>query len=198
MYSLKFYTGDYRDRQEQTNSDCAICYVEHHFNSCVNPDVGYTVVIVGSNASKTSRDWGRYYAKSVSEEFGTRLAGDRGIIVGGYGGRGNANIRHTRMPAILVEPLFASNPTHAEIIRSTSGQERLARALVDSISTFFPSGGLVAFSVGHKYKRTNPNDRGAKVLGGGWEADYAEMVLLTAATMLRGVPEHIPPGPKSR
>lgn len=184
MHKVEFYTGDYRERQREANSDGAVCYVEHHFNSCVNPGVGYTVVIVGSNASRTSRDWGRFYAELVSAEFGTRLGGDRGLVVGGYGGRGNANLYHTRMPAILVEPLFASNPVQADLIRSDSGQERLARALVDSIRRFLPSGGLVAFSVGHKYKKSNPNDRGARLHGGGWEADYAEKVLLKAGSML--------------
>jgi len=188
MYSVKFYKGNYRDRQSAANADRAICYVEHHFNSCGFPEVEYTVVVVGSNASRTSREWGRWYAHAVSKEFGTTLGGDDGIKVGGYSGRGNANICHTRMPAILVEPLFASNPDHAAIIRSDEGQERLARVLVESIRTFFPAaaGGLVAFSVGHKYKRSKPNDRGARLHGGGTEADYAEKVLIKAAAVLEG------------
>lgn len=91
------------------------------------------------------------------------------------------------MPAILLEPLFASNPRHADIIRSDEGQTRLARILVESIQRFLPDGGLVAFSIGHKGKRSRPNDRGASVLGGGMEADYAEIVLKKAQTMLGAV-----------
>ena len=41
------------------------------------------------------------------------------------------------MAAILLEPLFVSNPRHAEIVRSEDGQMRLARVLVDSIKRFF-------------------------------------------------------------
>ena len=88
------------------------------------------------------------------------------------------------MPAILVEPLFASNPDHAAWIRSEAGQDRLAQILADSIRRCFPDGGRLAFSIGHKYKTTSPNDRGAAVHGGGTEADYAEIVLGKAAALL--------------
>ncbi len=91
------------------------------------------------------------------------------------------------MPAILLEPLFASNPQHADIIRSDRGQTDLARILVESIQRFFPNGGLIAFSVGHKYKESNPDDRGADLAGGGSEADYAEKVLNKAAVMLKAI-----------
>ena len=80
--------------------------------------------------------------------------------------------------------MFASNPQQAEIIRSDSGQDTLARILAESIRRFFPAGGLVAFSVGHKYKTSSPNDRGAVLAGGGTEADHAEKVLKKTATLL--------------
>lgn len=91
------------------------------------------------------------------------------------------------MPAILLEPLFASNPQHADIIRSDDGQARLALILCDSIQRFFPKGGLIGFSVGHKYKPRNPPDRGAAVAGGGWEADFAEAVLQKAEAQLKQI-----------
>ncbi len=189
MYTVKFYKGDYSKRQRDVNQDNAVAYVEQHFNSSSSRTASYAVVVTGSNASWTSKNWGRWYAKAVAAHFGTRVAGDDGILVGGWNGRGDGNLRHTNMPAILLEPLFASNPQHADIIRSESGQSALASILVDSIRRFFPDGGLIAFSVGHKYKQRNPNDRGAALAGGGMEADYAEKVLEKAADMLRGA-EH--------
>jgi hypothetical protein len=96
------------------------------------------------------------------------------------------------MPAILLEPLFASNPAQAEIIRSESGQTLLAQVLVESIYRFFPEGGLIAFSVGHKYKTSKPNDRGASLAGGGTEADYAEKVLQKAKEILENSDNSIP------
>jgi hypothetical protein len=85
------------------------------------------VVIVGSNASSTSRNWGRWYAKAVAEQFGCRVGGDGGILVGGFDGRGDGNVKHTRMPVALLEPLFASNPQQADAIRSEAGQAEAER-----------------------------------------------------------------------
>jgi hypothetical protein len=91
------------------------------------------------------------------------------------------------MPAILLEPLFGTTPHHAEQIRSELGRRKLAQVLVASIYCHFPAGGVVGFSVGHKYRTSKPNDRGARVLlatDGLAEADYAEMVLTQAAALL--------------
>ncbi len=187
MYSVKFYKGDYLNRQQQANDDDCICYVEQHFNSSSSPRAGYSVVITGSNASQTSKNWGRWYASAVAREFDLPLGGDQGIQVGGYNGRGDFNLRHTHMPAILLEPLFASNPQQAQWIKSDEMQDVLAGILTDSIRRFFQDGGPVAFSVGHKYKTSRPNDRGAEIYGGGTEADYAEIVLEKSAAMLDSV-----------
>ncbi len=181
MYEVKFYKGDYQERQEAANADSCVAYVEHHFNAA-GPAADYSLVIVGSNASTTSQNWGRWYAQAIADEFGIpRFGGNGGIIVGGFDGRGDANVKYTTMPAVLLEPLFASNPEHAEWIRGEDGRRRLAGVLVRSIQRFFPDGGKIAFSVGHKYKTSRPNDRGAAVAGGGTEADFAEMVLDLAA-----------------
>jgi len=187
-YSVMFYKGDYMQRQLAANADQAVAYVEHHFNSSASPTASYAVVVVGSNASNTSRNWGRWYAKAVAEHFGTKVGGDQGILVGGWDGRGDGNVKHTRMPALLLEPLFASHPQQADAIRSDAGQAVLARILAESIRRFFPDGGLIAFSVGHKYKSSSPNDRGAALAGGGNEADHAEKVLLKAAQLLSEEP----------
>lgn len=187
MYQIRFYKGDYRLRQQQANEDGCKGYVEHHFNSSASSTAHYTVVITGSNASETSKNWGRWYARAVARELDVPLGGDQGIMVGGYNGRGDFNLRFTSMPAILLEPLFASNPQHAEWIRSDSGQTKLARILCESIQRFFQDGALIGFSVGHKYKTSRPNDRGALVYGGGWEAEYAEAVLEKARAMLEGI-----------
>lgn len=114
MYQVKFYKGDYRDRQHQANMDYCDGYIEQHFNSSANPGANYSVVVVGSNASRTSKNWGRWYAAAVAHEFDCPVGGDNGIMVGGFNGRGDANLRLTSMPAILLESLFCSNPTQAE------------------------------------------------------------------------------------
>jgi hypothetical protein len=196
MYEVQFYSGEYITRQQAANRDGAAAYVEHHFNSG-SEAANYAVAVVGTNASQKSKDWGQYYARNIAREFGInvgrKLSDPAGIFIGGWDGkRGNGSLVHTRMPALLVEPLFGSNPKHAEWIRSVEGRVRLARVLADSIMRFFPQGGLVAFSIGHKGKTSKPHDRGAAVHGGGMEADYAEMVLLEAKSILeRATPAEI-------
>lgn len=191
MYTAHIYKGNYIERQRAANQDNCLCYVEHHFNASSHPNADYSVVVVADNASQKSKDWGRWYSREASRIFGTRIGGGDGIMVGGYQGRGNDNLVHTAMPAILLEPLFGSTPEHAEIIRSIEGQQQLARLLVASIWCQFPQGGLVGLSIGHKYKRSNPDDRGAAVLGAPVvegrplaEADYAEAVVTIAADLL--------------
>jgi N-acetylmuramoyl-L-alanine amidase len=178
MYTVKFYRGDYPERQRAANADKAICYAEHHFNS--GPaTANYACTVVARNASTTSKRWATFYADAVAKRFGIK---SNGFFLGGAGGRGNGNLSETAMPAIILEPLFVTNVNGA--LWAKTRQVDLAEILALSIRTFFPGGGLVAFSVGHKYKESSPNDRGVAVLGGGSEADLAEQVLLKAMEML--------------
>jgi N-acetylmuramoyl-L-alanine amidase len=182
-YKVKFYVGDYGERQRQANADKADVYIEQHFNGG-SATADYSMVVVGSNAGRVSKAFGIMYSKLVSEAFGTKIGAQNGILPGGFNGRGDGNIKHTNMPAVLLEPLFATNPERAEQIRSEAGQNALARCIVDCIKHFFPNGGLIGFSIGHKGKRSNPNDRGVALAGGGTEADYAEIVLKKAEALL--------------
>lgn len=189
-YSVKIYKGNYIERQKAANADRAVCYVEHHFNASTNNTADYSMVVVATNASRKSKDWGSWYAQEIDKEFPEiiKVANGKsvnpGVVIGGFDGRGNDNVKSTDMPAILVEPMFATDPDHAKVIKSEEGQLKLATILAKSIVKFFPMGGVVAFSIGHKYKRSNPADRGVAVYGGGTEADYAELVLLKAKELL--------------
>lgn len=186
QYEVKFYDGDYKERQEKANDDKCVCYVEQHFNSSANKEANYSVVIVGDNASGLSQAWGRWYAEKIAESFGLPLGGDNGIMIGGYDGGGNENLIYTHMPAVLLEPFFISNPAGAQLVRDEQMQSLLAQILVRSIKQYFPTGGRVAFSVGHKGKRSKPHDRGAILYGSDheYEADCAEYVLELAKYLL--------------
>lgn len=186
-YEVKFYSGSYLDRQREANKDKAICYVEQHFNSAINPSTNYSRVIVGSNASLASKMWGSSLAKAYNHAFNIRMFGNYGLVIGGPDGRGDWDIKYTAMPALLLEPLFASSYDGSTVLKTEHGRALLAEILANSIRDEFPDGGLVAFSVGHKGNPDNPRDMGALVLGGGTEAQYAEEVLNLAADMLMGI-----------
>ena len=216
-YRVKFYKGWYKTRQRKANADKAICYVEHHFNSIAeNNQVNYGMAIVATNASAKTKAWAKKYCEELALLLNVDLYNRRGLNIGGFKMRGNENLSHTEMPAILVEPFFLSSVEAqgwlAEVFDATI--YRLAQALVGSIVKEFPDGGLVAFSVGHKYKpRPRSTDRGArsfyavKVFDGFFhrirvalgfsqkrnkcyefvEAEIAEKVLLEAKSMLESL-----------
>ena len=50
MYQVKFYKGDYLQRQLAANADKAVAYVEHHFNSSASASANYAVVVVGCSS----------------------------------------------------------------------------------------------------------------------------------------------------
>jgi hypothetical protein len=52
---------------------------------------------------------------------------------------------------------------------------------------FFQEGGLIGFSVGHKYKISQPDDHRASLYGGGFEADCTEKILEKVQMILEEV-----------
>jgi hypothetical protein len=183
-YDVSFYTGNYRWRQALANEDNCAAYVEQHFNASESRRDGYTMVLVSYKSSKKVRKWAKWYVKNVARTFGIRQYLGRGILVGGYDGRGNGNLKYLNMPAVLLESLFATNPRHAKWIKNEADQLQLAFILFKSIRKFFPQGGRICFSVGHKYKYYPRNDRGAHVYGGGRESEYAEIILKQAKSLI--------------
>ncbi len=180
MYDICFYKGEYEARQKQANTDGCVGYVEAHYNYSSELESNYTLVLCGNGDAQGSRKWGRLFAGLIAREFDTALAGEQGVFMGG-----SPNLVHAQMPAILLKPLFLSNPLHAMWIRNPAGQARQARMLVYSIKQMFPEGGRIGFSVGHRYRPSEPGDEGYPVFGGGTEAAYAEMMLRRAAIMLQ-------------
>lgn len=183
MYTVTFYKGSYKSRQNQANTDRCDVYVEHHFNSSDKPSANYCAVVLADNCSAKSKAIAADYVQRVSSAFGIKAYNGNGLMVVESDGRGNGNLKHTNMPAVLLEPFFCSNPDAAKVLKSEAGQEQLARILMETIKAQFPNGAKVGFSVGHKYK-PNSKDMGAAVHGGGREAEYAELILQKCARML--------------
>lgn len=183
-YEVSFYTGNYRWRQALANKANCAAYVEQHFNASESRRDGYTMVLVSYKSSKKVRKWAKWYVKNIAKTFSVRQYRGRGILVGGYDGRGNGNLKYLKMPAVLLESLFATNPRHAKWIKNEAEQLQLAFILFKSIRKFFPQGGRICFSVGHKYKFYPSHDQGAHVYGGGRESEYAEIILKQAQSLI--------------
>lgn len=193
MYEVRFYTGNYNERQQGANRDQVDCYVEHHFNSTSNPGPNYAMAIVPADASALEMQWARDYTARIARALDIS---DKGAVPGGYDGRGGGNIDAVRAASMLVEPCFISNKKGAEVAREHP--EIFARALVESIRQAFPPIAgrtrLIGFSIGHVGKRAKPNDRGAQSILGDMESDLATVVLHQAAGLLqRGAPSDVSP-----
>jgi hypothetical protein len=188
-YTVRFFTGDYRDRQQAANQADAVLYFEGHANSADSSTADYSMCICSTNASNTSIALGRKLAQAwgpavdVGGDTDTDIGNGTGVRIGG---RGDGNLRHTSMPAVLGEPVFCSNPIQARWAETDAGIKVVAGILANSIRETFPNGGLVAFSIGHKGKVSQPRDMGARWMGDrfGTEAEYVEAYLHVASDTL--------------
>jgi len=181
MYSIQFYSGRARECQVQANIDNCTAYLQSQFNVSENPRDNYTSVSLASNASEISKRWARQYAKLVCDDFDTPLGGNEGILIGGANGENELDLIFTNMPAILVKPLFATNPLHADWIKTKSIQLRLARSLVSSILSLFPNGGLIGFCLSRSNNRSE-----ADIFNNGINTvQYSDMILRQAAILLQ-------------
>ena len=194
-YQVRFFTGNYGKRQQAANDAGAICYVEGHYNSFSKTTANYALCVLADNAGAKSKQWGKRFTKLVADQFDIPDAGVR------QGGRGNGNLSTAKMPAILLEPWFISNPQGARWAKSAEMQRKLAKIVAQTIRDEFPAGGLVALSIGHKGK--NPDiDSGAPAHGKPtiYEAALTEPVLklveklLTEDTVLPEPPENVSEG----
>jgi N-acetylmuramoyl-L-alanine amidase len=187
-YEILLPHGDYPDRQLKANVWKADVYIEQHFNSKLNDRAedsdNYSCVVVAHNAGKKSTEVAATYASLAAKRLG--LA-NGGVTKVGYGKAGDGNLRLTDMPAVLLEPLFVSDLSQAELASSPLGQDLLAQLIVDTVVTHFPNGARVALSTGHKYQ-DRKQDPGAPTANGLWEADLADAVVKLAAQKLTAIP----------
>ena len=181
-YKVKFYTGDYKDRQKEANEDGAICYIEQHFNSVEDNKVNYTLVLVKEDSPEISFQMGEYYTEKISKKFQIKKGNGKGLTIIKDGDRGYGNLKYAEMPSILLEPFFLSSPEGLKWAQER--QDELAEILAETIYVYFPEGGLIAFSIGHKYKYSRPDDTGAGPFDGMNEIDFNEKVLEKAAKIL--------------
>lgn len=177
IYEPIIYKGSYKARQIKANRDECSVYIEQHFNGVVNPEVNYACVVVGSNASALSIALADKYLHYLNSYLKIpRAKENNGIIIGGFNGRGNNNLIHTKMPAILLEPLFITNQIVAKL-DCDNYLYTLATCIIHSIDDVLPYAGKIGLSIGHKYKSIWSTDKGVKGYNGKYESDYAEKVI---------------------
>lgn len=110
-----------------TGADCAI---ELHFNSFSDPSANGTEMLHWHSSSE-----GKSLAHELHERTITALGTrGRGLKQVSSGGRGDVFLGSTRMPAVICEPAFGSNPEDAW--KLLTGQADLLRAYREAIIDF--------------------------------------------------------------
>jgi hypothetical protein len=177
-----FLTGDYatkvKPRQIQAKvEDCALT-IDFHFNSNGSSAIGGEVYFKDGNAKA------KEFARAVIEVFRSLNLPDHGDPLKTAGDSRAGFILAYHCPAVLLEPLFISNPTQAAWIRDPANLASLGQGIARAIKAKTADGDKIGLSVGHLGKDSAPDDRGARHVIEGWEADYAKRLAETVARHL--------------
>ena len=180
------YTGKSKERQRQAEKEKCDIVIEFHFNSA------------GDRAASGTEVWHRQY--SIPSRHLATILHDR-ITNLGFKPRGVKsavstsrasfiNSYPTTCIVVLLEPCFVSNRSDAEKLHQDGFIDGLANAIVAGIKDFIKTNAnrkfsVIGLSVGHRYKTSNPNDKGASCVFGDWEADHAEDLARKVAELLR-------------
>jgi hypothetical protein len=88
------------------------------------------------------------------------------------------------LSGIVLEPFFGDMAAQAAIAQTPQAREAYARAIADGIRKHYPADAKIALTLGHKYKPSNPDDRGASLVGGGDEASWNEPIIARIIALL--------------
>lgn len=115
-------------RAEIGNSNHADIFVDIHANSFGDRSVGGTGTYY---YRKTS------YDSLLAQSLQTSLAGAGGLSNRGIYAANFYVLKHTSMPAALIELAFLSNPTEESLLNSPEFQQKLAQGIVNGLNSFF-------------------------------------------------------------
>jgi hypothetical protein len=102
------------------------------------------------------------------------------------GGEGRAAfINSYETTAILLEPLFISNPAQAQWLHDPGNLGRLAEAVATAVLDSTQDGEVIGLSIGHLGKDSSPSDRGARCQRGDMEATHGEALARAVAKRLQ-------------
>lgn len=114
------------DVGNKTNSDI---FVSIHLDSFTSPSAQGTTGYYYVNGSSNSERLARYIKEGVIEQIGTY---DRGTKTSNF-----YVVKHTQMPATLLEVAFVSNPKEEAILKSDDGVKKSAKGIFNGIVRYF-------------------------------------------------------------
>jgi len=133
---IKTYDRDRKtalsERAARANRAAADVFVSIHLNGARSPKATGTETLY-FQAGKNVSESGRVLASIMQEQLVRILRRpDRGIH-----GRNLAVLRRTLMPAVIVEPLFITNPDEVTLLADEEWRQRIAMAVVRGLESYF-------------------------------------------------------------
>ncbi len=131
------------DRSKLANKNAVDFFISLHHNSFSNPETNYASTWYHQDAddSRTSLDLARYVQQSVADTLHlsqfppTGLYSDRLVIPSGFG-----VLRQIKVPAILCEASFYSNPEEEKRLREKSYNKREAYGYFLGVARYVAAG----------------------------------------------------------
>ncbi len=176
------YVGKNKERQKTAGQKGCQLVISFHFNSSANPKAKGAEVY--HNEKGESEVLADALLSSITQVLGVRARG----VKKAKGTRASF-LQHYPCPAVLLEPCFVTNPKEAAFLHDIKTMRRLGEAIAGTIllvtrpSSPIPS--VLGLDIGHKFKTSQPYDKGAKCALGDFEADHAERLAKVVAASLR-------------
>ena len=115
-------------RTRVANNNKADVFVSIHINAFSNPAVGGIATYYYRNSG---------YGAMLAQNIQAKLANVEGVQDRGITPAGFYVIKNTKMPAVLTELGFISNPNEEKILNTPQFQQQLAQGIVQGLEGFF-------------------------------------------------------------
>ena len=200
MRKITWLTGEYanvNNRQDQAAQRRCAVTIDFHFNGNGSDAKGGEVWYKPGDAK--AKALGQVIVDAFSS-LGLPFHGTEPLKEAVPGNRASF-IRHYKNPAILIEPLFVTNPgaNQAGWIHEKSNVQALAQKIAEALgAATTDENSLVGLSIGHIYKPSSPGDTGVDCIRGDTEADHARAVAEAVGSVLTGAPVTAPPWPPDK
>ena len=197
MRKITWLTGDYanvNDRQNQAAARGCAVTVDFHFNGNGADAKGGEVWYKPGDAR--AKMLGQAIVDAYSD-LDLPFHGNEPLKEAVPGNRASF-IRHYEKPAVLIEPLFVTNPSanQAGWIHDADNVQALAQKIAVALeAATTDENSVIGLSIGHLYKPSSHGDTGVDCIRGDTEADHARAVAEAVGSILTGAPVTAPPWP---
>jgi hypothetical protein len=171
------FMGDYGERRDAAARAGCKVHVTWHFNSGGG---SYALVEITSAADARCKALAADLVAEAARIFGIKNGGVRVLDRSDSGWVCIGD----ELPGIILEPAFGDVKAQADLMHKPEKQEEWAQAVARCMKKHYRDDELAAFTLGHKYKTSNPDDEGASLAGGGTEASWNEPIMERTIALL--------------